>query len=163
MRTDMRNAAMAVFLLLALSGVTSPVSAADRHVGVYYPEPQFRQEYEARAVTLGDSDRRKRIEFVNGLTAQMLAFPYAPRFAVFAKGDEAEKLIIVGLYANSYNTLFRARALLAMLTAVSRQTPFFKKMEVDDFFTFFDLLVLLGFKQLTISDGDKFAYQITFE
>ncbi len=163
MRTDLRNAAMAAFLLLALSGVTTPVSAADRHAGVNYPEPQFRQEYQPRAVTLPDADRRKRIEFINGVTAQMLAFPYAPRFAVFAKGDEAEKLIIIGLYANSYNTLFRARALLAMLTAVSRQTDFFREMQVDDFFTFFDLLVLLGFKRLTISDGDKFAYQITFE
>jgi hypothetical protein len=50
-----------------------------------------------------------------------------------------------------------------MLTAVSRQTPFFRKSKVDDNYTFFDLLVLLGFNQVTVGDGDTFAYQITFK
>jgi hypothetical protein len=159
----MGNAASAVFLLLALSGMSTSVSAADRHAGIYYPEPQIREEYQARAETLPEADRHKRIEFVNGLTAQMLAFPYPPEFAVFAKGDEAEKLIIVSLYDDRYDTVFRARALLAMLTAVSRQTPFFRKSKVDDNYTFFDLLVLLGFNQVTVGDGDTFAYQITFK
>ncbi len=71
-------------------------------------------------------------------------------------------LVIVSLYDNAFNTIFRARALLAQLTAVSRQTPYFKTTKVDDFFTFFDLLFLLGFTQLTISDGETFAYQVKF-
>lgn len=163
MRTELRNAAGAVSLLLALSGMSAPVLAADRHAGIYYPEPQVREDYQARAATLPEADRHKRFEFVNGLTAQMLASPYPPQLAVFAKGDQAEKLIIVSFYDDGYDTVFRARALLAMLTAASRQTPFFRKAKVDDSYTFFDLLVLAGFEQVTVSDGDTFAYQITFK
>lgn len=146
-----------------LFSLGAPAFAGDRHVGIYYPEPRIHEEYKARAKTLSGANRSKRIGFVNGLTAYMLASPYPPQFSVFAKGVEAEKLIIVGLYDNSFNTLYRARALLAMLTALSRQTPYFKKNEVDDRFTFFDLLVLLGFKKITVSNGDAFAYQVTFK
>ena len=163
MRTQTRVAMTALALVAVLFDCGTPVFAADRHVGLYYPDPQTREEYKARAKTLPNVDRGRRIDFVNGLTAHMLASPYPPQFAVFAKGTHAQKLIIVSLYDNSFNTLYRARALLAMLTAVSRQTPYFKKHGVDSSFTFFDLLVLLGFKQLTISDGENFAYQVTFK
>ena len=162
MRSQALVAVMAALFVLALSAVTAPAGAADRHAGIYYPEPQTREEYEARSTTLPDADRRKRIEFVNGLTAKMLAAPYPPQFVVFAKGSDAQKLIIVSLYDNAFNTIFRARALLAQLTAVARQTPYFKTTKVDDYYTFFDLLVLLGFTQLTISDGETFAYQVKF-
>lgn len=163
MRTQTRVAMAALALVAVLFDCGTPVFAADRHVGLYYPDPQTREEYKARAKTLPDVDRGRRIDFVNGLTAHMLASPYPPQFAVFAKGTDAQKLIIVSLYDNSFNTLYRARALLAMLTAVSRQTPYFQKHGVDSSFTFFDLLVLLGFKRLTISDGENFAYQVTFK
>ena len=163
MRTQTRVAMTALALVAVLFDCGTPVFAADRHVGLYYPDPQTREEYKARAKTLPDVDRGRRIDFVNGLTAHMLASPYPPQFAVFAKGTHAQKLIIVSLYDNSFNTLYRARALLAMLTAVSRQTPYFKTHGVNSSFTFFDLLVLLGFKQLTISDGENFAYQVTFK
>lgn len=156
-------AAMVTLIVLLSSGMSTLVSAADRHAGYYYPEQQTSEEYEPRSKTLPDADRRKRIDFVNGLTAYMLASPYPPQFAVFAKGTEAEKLIIVSLCNRCYNTLFRARALLAILTALSRQTPFFQRLNVEDFFTFFDLLYLLGFEQLTISDGETFAHQVTFK
>lgn len=163
MKKETRVAAMAVLFVLMLFGVRTPVVAADRHAGKYYPEPQTREEYTARSETLTDADRKKRIEFVNGMTAHLLASPYPPQFAVFAKGDDAEKLIIVILYDNAYNTLYRARALLAMLTAVSRDTPFFRESGADDVLTFFDLLVIVGFTQLTVSDGENFAYQVTFK
>ena len=39
-------------------------------------------------------------------------------------------------------------------------TPFFQQYTLADQATFLDLLKLLGFKQVTVSDGDKFAHQI---
>jgi len=72
-------------------------------------------------------------------------------------------MIIVGLYGDSFNTRYRMRALLAMLTAVARVTPLFKEERVEDYFTFLDLCKMLGFKQLTVSDGRKFAHQIKIE
>lgn len=126
----------------------------------YYPEPASREVYEARVPTLQGSDRRRRVGFVTVLTTQMLNNPYAPQFVVFAKGAEAEKLIVTGLSDNGYDTLFRARALFAMLTAMARSTQLFQEQPNADRYTFFDLAKLLGFQQITFTDGDAFAHQI---
>jgi hypothetical protein len=147
--------ALALGVLLA-----GPAGADDRHVGYYYPPPQTIETYEARAETLKDSDRTRRIGFVVELSQQILSNPYPPDFAVFAKGDQAEKLLIVALRDNVIDTIYRARALLAMMTSVSRATPLFQDYGVAEVFTFFDLLKILGFAQLTISDGDGFAHQV---
>ena len=157
----LRSMAPALALLGCLV-TASAVFAEDRHAGYYYPDPMTQEEYKPRAITLDGMDRGKRINFVNEMTAQMLAAPYPPQYAIFAKGSDAEKLIIVSLYDNAFNTLFRARALLAMLTAVTRRSPYFQETGVEDLFTFFDLLVLMGFKRLTISDGKTFAHQVKF-
>ena len=150
-----------VLLVAAPAGAQEP--AGDRHDGYYYPTPQTVETYEARADTLEDSDRTRRIGFVIELTAQMLSNPYPPEFAVFAKGEEAEKLLIVAMRGGVIDTIYRARALLAMLTSVSRATPLFQDYGVAEVFTFFDLLKILGFAQLTISDGDGFAHQVLIE
>ena len=57
-------------------------------------------------------------------------------------------------------TYRRPRGLLALLTARSRATPVFQEYEVEDIYTFLDLLKLLGFTQLTVTDGDQFAHRI---
>jgi hypothetical protein len=147
-----------VILCLAVAG-----HADDRHAGYYYPTPQTVETYVARAKTLPDSNRTRRIGFVVQLTRQMLNNPYPPEFAVFAKGDDAEKLLIVALKGGVIDTLYRARALLAMLTSVARATPLFQELGAVETFTFFDLLKILGFTQLTISDGDRFAHQVLIE
>ena len=38
-----------------------------------------------------------------------------------------------------------------------------RDMKVDDIFTFFDLARLLGFTEITVSDGETFAHQIKLE
>ena len=151
-----RRALAIVTVFMAMSGAV----ADDRHSGYYYPIPATSEIYTARAVTLPDASRKRRILFVTELTNQMLNSSYAPPVAIFAKGEEAEKLIITGLYDDGYNTLYRMRGLLAMLSARARTTPIFRAYEVEDLFTFFDLLKLLGFEQLTVTDGDRFAHQI---
>ena len=137
--------------------------AGDRHAGYYYPAPQTREVYKARTRTLPEADRRSRIAFVTGLTNRMLKNPYPPQFAIFAKGAEAEKLILVSLNSDAYNTLYRMRGLLAILTAVARSTPLFKENAVQTYFTFFDLANMLGFKIITVSDGRDFAHRIVLE
>jgi hypothetical protein len=161
--TDGRCVLCSMAGALALAGVLlapTPAGADDRHVGYYYPPPQTIETYEARADTLPDSDRTRRIGFVVELTQQMLSNPYPPEFAVFAKGDEAEKMLIVALRDDVIDTLYRARALLALLTSVARATPLFQDYGVAEVFTFFALLKILGFSQLTISDGAGFAHQV---
>ena len=70
--------------MLALLLAPAAAGADDRHVGYYYPPPQTIETYKARAETLEDSDRGRRIGFVVELTQQLLSNPYAPDFAVFA-------------------------------------------------------------------------------
>ncbi len=152
--------AAAAGLLFATQAAAEANRKFDRHAGYYYPVPQSREVYTARAKQLPDSSRIRRLAFVTALTSQMLKNPYPPPFAMFAKGTEAEKMIIVAVNANAYNTLYRARALLAQLTAVARMTPIFREYQVEDLLTFFDLAKMLGYTQITVSDGDKFAHRI---
>ena len=148
---------------LAMFSISGAAVAADRHVGYYYPEPQTRETYAARSRTLPEASRIMRIGFVTGTAIQQFNLPYPPQVAVFAKGAEAEKLIIVGLVDGRVDTLFRARAIFANMTAAARQLPAFAQMGVQDTFTFFDLAKMLGFKQITISDGRDFAHQVLIE
>ncbi len=154
---------LAAFAVAAMALESGAARAQDRHIGYYYPAPTSREVYDARVPTLHDSDRRRRIGFVTVLTAQMLKNPYPPQFAIFAKGAESEKLIITGLSDNGYNTLFRARALFAMLTSMARATDFFQEQPGADRYTFFDLAKLLGFELITFTDGKAFAHQIVLE
>ena len=135
----------------------------DRHANYYYPEPETTETYTARVVTLPDSDRVRRLGFVTGLTQQLFSTPYSPEYAVFAKGDEAEKMIIVSLQDGKYDTLYRMRALMAMMTAQARMSTFFQENTLAAHATFYDLLKMLGFTQLTLTDGDDFAHQVTIE
>ncbi len=160
----MRYRAMALAVAMAGSAALVQTAAADdRHAGYYYPGKVTHEEYTARAKPLPIYDRKARIEFVNQLNLQLVAKPYPPPFVLFAKGDSAEKAILVSLNADFANTLYRMRALLALMTTLSRQTELFKEFRVDDLFTFFDQLRLLGFEQLTVSDGRDFANQIDFK
>jgi hypothetical protein len=145
-------------LLVALTGPAAAQEGA--HAGYYYPEPQSREEYISRARTMIDADRSRRLQFTQALTLGQLERPYPPPFAIYAKGDEAEKLIIVGMTAGYADTLYRMRGFLALLTHVSRESPLFQAFKVEEIFTFLDLLKLLGFQQLTVTDGDRYAHQI---
>ena len=50
--------------VLAAVIVSADVAAADRHEGYYYPTVTSRETYTARAITLPDSDRARRIGFI---------------------------------------------------------------------------------------------------
>jgi hypothetical protein len=147
-------------VVVTISACAAAMAAGDRHAGYYYPTPTSSETYTARAKTFDDSNRKRRIFFITELTNQMMENPYPPPFAIFPKGEHAEKLIITALYENSYNTLYRMRGLLAILTARARTTPIFQDFAVQDVYTFLDLLKLLGFTQLTVTDGDTFAHRI---
>jgi hypothetical protein len=151
-------------LAAGLSLAAVAARADDRHADYYYPTPQSSEVYKARAEILPEASRRSRIAFVTHVMNEMIRKnPYPPQYAIFAKGTEAEKMIIVGLVGDSYDTLYRMRALLATLTAVARTTPLFKEERVEDYFTYLDLCKMLGFKQLTVSDGKTFAHQIRID
>ncbi|MDY0882535.1 hypothetical protein ACFPL7_06215 [Dongia soli] len=136
---------------------------ADRYAGYYYPKPKTTEHYTSPAPTLPDSDKVRRQAFVIGLTKQLLGGQYAPYYAIFTKGSQSDKLIIVGLVDGQLDTVYRARALLATLTAVARSTSFFQQTTHPEEANFFDLMKLLGYRQITLTDGKAFAHQITID
>jgi hypothetical protein len=154
-------AAMTAVIAVA-AGLLLPAtaSAEDRHAGYYYPEAGTEETYKARARTLPQSDRDRRLGFVVGFMGELASDPAPQRFAVFAKGTEAEKLIIVALDDQIFGTLFRARAVLAILTSRARASPLFAELGVQSLFTFYDLAKLIGFEQITISDGRTWSHRV---
>ena len=152
------------FVLAAWIAAAAPVAAqgpaADNHEGYYYPKVTSRESWPSRAKSLPDADRRKRIGFATSIAKQMSELPYPPPYAFFVKGDDADKLIIIANYDGALTTPYRARALLATLTAFARLTPLFAEYAVEDLFTFLDLCKLIGIKQVTVSDGRGFAHQV---
>jgi hypothetical protein len=153
----------AAVLVFGLAAAANAAESDDRHAGYYYPEPTSSEVYEARALTVPEATRKGRIAFVTGITNEQNKAPYPPTAAIFAKGSEAEKLIIVALEDGRIDTLYRARAIFAQMTAVARLLPIFAQLGVEDYFTFFDLAKMLGFEQITISNGRDFAHQITIK
>jgi hypothetical protein len=137
-----------------------PAPTVDRLEGYYYPPVTSREVYVSRAKTLQDSTRTRRLGFVSGLTQQLANMPYAPTYAIFAKGEDATRLLIVAYGDGTIDTVYRARALFATLTGLARLTPLFQELQVEELFTFFDLCKLLGFQTITVSDGRKFTHQV---
>jgi hypothetical protein len=151
---------LAVCLAVLAAAWTGDVAASDdRHEGYYYPKVTSTETYRARVRALRDSDRARRLGFVTGMAAGAQEKGYPPHMAFFAKGKDAEKAILVALDDDRMATLYRARAVLALLTATARATPVFRDLDPNGNYTFLDLLALLGFEQLTISDGRSFAHQ----
>ncbi len=144
-----------------------PVAAApageDKYVGYYYPKPATIETFESSMQTLANVDRAQRVQFVTVISQGTLQSAYRVPYAVFVKGEKADRMIIVGMQQGELNTIFRMRALLANMTTMSRLSPFFQEKTVAEDATFFDLLKLLGFTTLTITDGDKLTHQVTIK
>ena len=148
------------------AAAAKPLPAAnpdDRYVGYYYPKPTSTEVFESTMQTIQGAERAQRIQFVTVVSQGTIQSAYRVPYAVFAKGEKADKMIIVGVQAGELNTIYRMRALLANLTTMSRLSPFFQEKTVAEDATFFDLLKLLGFQTLTITDGDKLTHQVTIK
>ena len=158
-----------VLLPVAASAATDGQQAAtsnaaeSRHEGYYYPKITSREVYKARTRTLEKMNRHERLLFVSATTEQQGSANYAPRYVVFAKGDEAEKLIIVGLDDQTLGTIYRQRALLAALSSLARLTPLLRDADLEDTLTFYDLAKMMGFTQITISDGRHISHRVILQ
>jgi hypothetical protein len=149
---------------LALLGTAGPGAAQekDRHAGYYYPPVTVSEAYEAEATTLAGANRVRRIGFITIIVTKSLAASYPPPYVMFVKGDQGEKLIIIGM-GDYLGNVFQARGLLAQLTAQARTTEVFKEVDPEHRLTFLDLVKMLGFEQVTVSDGKTFTLQIAIK
>jgi hypothetical protein len=171
-----KTAAASLALVLLLAGSASaqdvekkkapakPAAAApasdDRYVGYYYPKPSSSETFESTLQTIAGVDRPQRVQFVTVISQGTLQAAYRVPYAVFVKGEKADKLIVVGLQRGELDTVYRQRALLANMTTMARLSPFFQEHTVAEDATFFDLLKILGFTSVTVTDGDKSTHQV---
>ncbi|MEL6463705.1 MAG: hypothetical protein AAFQ58_01950 [Pseudomonadota bacterium] len=136
--------------------------AQERYEGYYYPEVTSTEDFTRVIRQAPDSSKGVRVEFVTNLTVAQLAAPESPRFVFFAKGSDAKHLSVIALDDDVFSTLFRARAVLAQMTSNMRNNDFFRTQELQFVATFFDLLQLMEFDTLVISDGETWAHQVNF-
>lgn len=155
-----------ILVMLVLVGFTASASAQttnDRHAGYNYPEPQSEEVYRSPVPTINGVSRLSRTGFVTGLDQIQKKRPYPPPYHIFTKGKEAEKLIIIAVEENRYNTLFRLRALLASLTADARVSPIITKIGNVEHLNFYDLCKLAGFERITVTNGRDVAHRILIQ
>jgi hypothetical protein len=142
---------------------TAAAPMTDRLAGYYYPTPTSTETYESPLVTISGTERAQRIQFTTVVSQGTLQSPYRVPYAVFAKGEAADRLIIVGLVPGEMSTIYRMRGVLSNMTTQARTSPFMQERTVAEDVNFFDLLKLLGFRQVTITDGDKLTHQVTIK
>ncbi|WP_305988261.1 hypothetical protein [Roseibium sp. MMSF_3544] len=157
---------LAFALAIAVAGLTfapTDVAASDSHAGYYYPTPQTHEVYISELPTARDAQKRSRAAFVIGLAAQHAKQNHAAGYHLFAKGGDLEKLIIVATGDGQYDTLYRMRALLASLTSLARSTELFARSNHPHELNFLDFCKLIGFTQVTVSNGKDIAHQIKIQ
>ncbi|WP_343560104.1 molybdopterin-guanine dinucleotide biosynthesis protein A [Kiloniella sp. b19] len=133
------------------------------HSGYYYPEAKTIEIYKARTGSHPAANRKSRLAFVSSVAQANSENAYPPQAAMFAKGADGQKLIIIGLVDGRFDTLFRMRAILANMTSLIRTLPVVQELGAEEIFTFLDLMKLMGFEQVTISNGRELTHQIILE
>lgn len=153
-------------ILLALTVLLSTslaASAEDRHTGYYYPPIESEEIFDRIIGAAPPATGAVRTAFLTEITRGQLTSPTKPRIAIFGKGAETERMIIVALDDDVFKTLFRARAVLAQMTSTARTTPLFKKNGIQFDATWFDLAKILGFKEIIVTDGATWTHKVAIE
>ena len=149
--------------IIAALVLASAVAAEDRYVGYYYPELTSEETFDRVIRPVQGVGKDVRIDFVNKITLAQLQAPANPRYVFFAKGTGASTLILTALDDDIFSSIYRARAVLAQLTASVRQGGFFRQQELQFVATYFDLLQMMEFDALIITDGDTWTHKVTFK
>jgi hypothetical protein len=149
---------------LALASLlAAPARAQDEGRADYYYPPVTSSEAFGRVLAPPPpAGRDDRLGFLTHLTQLQATLPYAPRYVIFAKGAQATEAIAVALDDAVFATLFRARAVMAQLSAPARETAFFREAGIGAQATFYDLLRAMGFESLTITDGRTWSHRVAF-
>jgi len=158
----MTRVIFSLLILVFMSGYAH-ADTKDKRAGYYYPQVTSEETFNRAINNPPPANRAIRTAFITEVTKAQLAAPEAPQFSIFAKGTEANHMIIVALDDEIFRTLFRARAVLAQLTSNARGTDFFKKNNLQFVATWFDLAKMLGFKDIVITDGIEWSHKITLE
>lgn len=150
-------------LTIVLCLVALPLAAQDKYEGYHYPPVTSSEVFDRVVRSPGVANKAVRVDFLTQLTKAQLAAPEAPQYAFFAKGEGSRQLIVIGLDDQTFKTLYRARGVMAQMTANVRSSPIFQGQNLQFLATFYDLLQILEFDSLVLSDGDSWAHRVEFK
>lgn len=134
-------------------------AAADREE-YYYPPITSEEVFGRTMLDVPPGTREDRVRFVINATKTLVKTTGSPRYVIFEKGSDAQHMIIVALDDQVFATIYRARAVLAQLTARIRGSEFFEKTGRTSEATWFDMAKLLGFEDVVISDGRTWSHRV---
>ena len=155
---------MRTLMLAALLVSLAAASAgAQERAGYYYPAITSEEVFKRRMLDVQPGDRGDRVRFVINTTRTLLQASGEPRYVIFEKGSDAQHMIIVALDDEVFATLYRARAVLAQLTAQVRGSEFFERTGMATEATWFDMAKLLGFADVVVSDGRDWAHRVVLK
>ena len=100
------------FAIITGTLTPTPARVDDRHGNYYYTPINNGETFRAWSPVMKNANREMRIVFTVAQAISQQKRGYLPLYAVFTKSDDAEKLIIVGLYSNALATHSRAVACL---------------------------------------------------
>ncbi len=150
-------------IILVVFPLNAFAEETDRRVGYYYPPITSEEVFDRTIAQAPKAAPAIRTAFVTELTKSQLDSPTKPRIAVFSKGGKKQHLIIVALDDEVFSTLFRARAVMAQITSHARTTPFFKKNGIQFGATWYDLIKILGFDDIVLSDGKNWSHKVVIK
>ncbi|MEM8752794.1 MAG: hypothetical protein AAGF90_07450 [Pseudomonadota bacterium] len=156
-------AALFAVSLFAAVEARADAHAEDRYEDYYYPPVTSEETFTRVIAAAPPANAEIRVNFVTSVTKAQLAAPENPRFAIFEKGGASDRLIMVALDDEVFRTIFRARAQLSQITSNMRGTEFFRQQNLHVAGTMFDMLQIMGFKSLVISDGVSWSHLVRFE
>lgn len=149
--------ALATLALTALF-LAPGFASAQLGSGYFYRSPTVTETYTPSTLTLIDANERQRNRFVAGIVNAMLARPHPLSFALFPIGDDATELVIVSRQDGQLDTPYRARAMLEVMNVLTRSSRFVSSLGLDDGVGFLDMLHMLGFAGITISNGAGYTH-----
>ncbi|MEO1490826.1 MAG: hypothetical protein AAFV19_01575 [Pseudomonadota bacterium] len=152
-----------LLLLMTALLIATPARADDKREGYYYPPITSEETFSRSINNPPPANRAIRTGFITEVTKAQYAAPEAPEYAIFAKGSDADHMIIIALDDDIFRSLFRARAVMAQLSSNARSTDFFRNNDLQFVATWFDLAKMLGFKDIVISDGMSWSHKIHIE
>ena len=125
----------------------------------FYPTPKGIENYKSRRRVLSNTQNKTRIVFVNNILRSFFQRGAQERVLVFAKGKNAENMIIMDSVDGNLSTIFKVRAFIEVLPVLLRNTPIYRKFKNNEIPPFLDLAKMNGFKTVTFTDGDKYSYK----
>jgi hypothetical protein len=149
---------LAIFLL-NIFFIFGEVGGKELNGHQFYPTPKVIENYKSRRRVLTGTQNKTRIAFANNILRAFIHRDVKERVFVFAKGKNAENMIIMDSVNGNLNTIFKVRAFIEVLPVLLRNTPIYRKFKNSEIPPFLDLAKMNGFKTVIFTDGDKYSFR----